>query len=195
MNRTRTGRILVGTLTLLALAACGGGSASVGGTLSGLGSGLSVALQNDNTDTLSLTANGEFTFATDLASAATYNVTVLTQPVGQTCNVSNGSGTIDINGTAVSNVVVACSTNSSVGGTVTGLAAGTSVTLANAGALLAIASASRCSSTSAKRGATSTRSQKPITFIARAAAPTLPGWLVPIRMKRVGSGATGMTGA
>lgn len=139
MNRTRTGRILASTLTLLALAACGGGSASVGGTLSGLGSGLSVALQNDNTDTLSLTANGEFTFATDLASAATYNVSVLTQPVGQTCNVSNGSGTIDVNGSAVSNVVVACSTNSSVGGTVTGLAAGTSVTLANAGALLAIA--------------------------------------------------------
>ncbi len=30
--------------------------------------------------------------------------------------------------------------------------------------------------------------EKPITFIARAAAPTLPAWLVPSRMKRVGSG-------
>ena len=40
-------------------------------------------------------------------------------------------------------------------------------------------------------GATSTRSEKPITFIARAAAPTLPGWLVPIRMKRVGSVVSG----
>ena len=34
---------------------------------------------------------------------------------------------------------------------------------------------------------TSTRSRKPITFIARAAAPTLPAWLVPTRTKRVGS--------
>ena len=41
--------------------------------------------------------------------------------------------------------------------------------------------------TSAKRGATRTRSEKPITFIARAAAPTLPAWLVPTRTKRVGS--------
>ena len=34
---------------------------------------------------------------------------------------------------------------------------------------------------------TSTRSVKPITFIARAVAPTLPAWLVCTRMKRVGS--------
>ena len=43
---------------------------------------------------------------------------------------------------------------------------------------LAIAIASARCSTSAQRGATSTRSRKPITFIARAAAPTLPAWLV-----------------
>ena len=57
---------------------------------------------------------------------------------------------------------------------------------------------SRCASARAQhvvgqRGATSTRSVKPITFIARAAAPTLPAWLVPTRMKRVGS-AAGMRG-
>ena len=52
---------------------------------------------------------------------------------------------------------------------------------------LARAIASGRASTSAKRGATRTRSEKPITFIARAAAPTLPAWLVPTRMKRVGS--------
>ena len=52
---------------------------------------------------------------------------------------------------------------------------------------LAIAIASARSSTSAQRGATSTRSEKPITLIARAAAPTLPAWLVPTRTKRVGS--------
>jgi hypothetical protein len=40
-------------------------------------------------------------------------------------------------------------------------------------------------STLAQRGATSTRSPKPMVFMARAAAPTLPAWLVWIRMKRV----------
>jgi hypothetical protein len=38
---------------------------------------------------------------------------------------------------------------------------------------------------------TSTRSEKPITFIARAAAPTLPAWLVFTSTKRVGSGRCG----
>ena len=36
-----------------------------------------------------------------------------------------------------------------------------------------------------QRGATSTRSSKPMVFMARAAAPTLPAWLVWISMKRV----------
>jgi hypothetical protein len=40
-------------------------------------------------------------------------------------------------------------------------------------------------STLAQRGATSTRSSKPMTFMARAAAPTLPAWLVWIRTNRV----------
>jgi hypothetical protein len=57
---------------------------------------------------------------------------------------------------------------------------------------LAIAMASSWQSTSGKRGATSTRSEKPITFIARAVAPTLPAWLVWMRTKRVDS--TGLLG-
>ena len=40
-------------------------------------------------------------------------------------------------------------------------------------------------STLGQRGATSTRSSKPMVFMARAVAPTLPAWLVWIRMKRV----------
>jgi hypothetical protein len=53
---------------------------------------------------------------------------------------------------------------------------------------LAMATASSWTSTSGKRGATSTRSEKPMTFMARATDPTLPGWLVLSRMKRVVSG-------
>jgi len=62
---------------------------------------------------------------------------------------------------------------------------------------LAIATASSWLVTSAWRGATSTRSEKPITFIARAAAPTLPAWLVFNSTKRVpsfvGSGVLAVT--
>lgn len=66
---------------------------SVGGTVSGLtGSGL--VLQNNAADDLPITADGPFTFSTELADAAGYAVTVSTQPTGQTCSVSNGSGTI-----------------------------------------------------------------------------------------------------
>ena len=48
---------------------------------------------------------------------------------------------------------------------------------------IAIASGSLC--TCGTRGATSTRREKPIVFSARAAAPTLPGWLGSTSTKRV----------
>jgi hypothetical protein len=50
---------------------------------------------------------------------------------------------------------------------------------------LARSIASVRSSTSGQRGATSTRSSKPMTFMARATAPTLPAWLVLSNTKRV----------
>lgn len=127
-------------LPVLSLVACGGGDiATIGGYVSGLGSGLSVVLQNNNSDALTLTGNGPFTFAESLAIGDTYNVTVLTQPVGQTCVVTNGSGTVDSSGDSVATVGVTCATSSSLGGTVSGLAAGTSVTLSNGGVLLPVA--------------------------------------------------------
>jgi len=94
---------------------------SVGGTVSGLSG--SAVLQDNGGDNLTVTANGSFTFATVLATGAAYNVTVQTNPAGQTCTVSNGTGTI---GTAnVTNVAVTCTTNPpptySVGGTASGL--------------------------------------------------------------------------
>ena len=140
MSQSRARLFLSWVLSILSLAACGGGSdATIGGYVSGLGSGLSVVLQNNNADALTLTANGTFTFATSLSSGSTYSVTVLTQPVGQTCAVTNGSGTVDSNSDPVVSVAVTCTTSSSLGGTVAGLAAGTSVTLNNGGVLLPVA--------------------------------------------------------
>jgi hypothetical protein len=92
---------------------------SLGGTVSGLtASGLVLA---NGSDTLKATTNATtFSLPTRMASGATYAVTVQSQPTGQICSVTNGSGTM---GTAdVANVVVACSAQSfSLGGTVTGL--------------------------------------------------------------------------
>jgi len=119
------------------LSACGGGSSSdvsysIGGTLSGLGDGKSVVLQNNGGDDLTVNANGGFIFATALGGGNVYDVTVLTQPVDQTCTVSNGTGTLL--GLNVTDVAVSCLTVSrSIGGTVSGLDSGKSVVLQNNG--------------------------------------------------------------
>ncbi|WP_419420470.1 hypothetical protein ACNVED_04000 [Legionella sp. D16C41] len=80
-------------------------------TLGGMVFGLSgtVVLQDKGGDNLAINSNGSFTFATPLAQGATYNVTVASQPVGQTCTVTNGSGIMA--GAAVTNIVVSCVTN------------------------------------------------------------------------------------
>ena len=106
---------------------------SIGGTVSGLNSSTSVTLLDNGGNSLPVTANGAFTFTTKLASGATYKVTVGTQPTGETCTVTNGSGTV---GSAnVTNVAVACAASGtfSIGGTVSGLNSSTSVTLLDNG--------------------------------------------------------------
>lgn len=83
---------------------CSTNSHTVGGTISGLSG--TIVLQNNATDNLTLTADGSFTFATNVAEASAYAVTVLTQPVGQVCSVASGTGTM---GTAnVTNVALSC---------------------------------------------------------------------------------------
>src|SRR5262249_46790349 len=79
---------------------------SGGGSVSGLSSSGSVVLQDNGGDNLTVSANGPFTFATALASGAAYGVTVKTNPSGQACSVSNGTGTIA--SANVTNVIVSC---------------------------------------------------------------------------------------
>ena len=96
------------------------GTTSVGGTISGLTG--TVVLQDNGGDNLTLTANGTFTFATALSSGQAYNATVATNPIGQTCTVTNGTGTVA--STNITNITVTCTTpvpKSTVGGTVSGL--------------------------------------------------------------------------
>lgn len=126
-------------LASCAVAACGGGStsATIGGTINGLNSGLTITLQDNGTDNFSISGNGSssftFTFADTVASGSTYSASVLTQPLGQTCVVTNGSGTVDSSGDNVASIVVTCSTTSSVVGTVSGLNAGVAVSLSSNG--------------------------------------------------------------
>ncbi len=142
MRIKKSAQLALASLFSLCLAACGGSSPEdgpVGGTLTGLLSGMTVTLQNNSTDKLTLGSNTTFTFATRIASLSAFSVTVLTQPVAQTCTVTRGSGVIPTDGSTV-NVGVDCVLSSSVGGTVSGLASGTSVTLNSAGTDLAVAS-------------------------------------------------------
>jgi len=96
---------------------CSTNSYTVGGSVSGLSG--TVVLQNNSGDNLTVSANGSFTFATQIASGSPYSVTVLTQPTGQTCSASTSAGTVS--GSNISNVTVVCSNNYTVGGTVSGL--------------------------------------------------------------------------
>ena len=92
----------------MAVSCTAAASFSVGGTVSGLSG--TVVLQDNGGDDLSLTANGSFTFATKLAGGAAYSVTVKTNPSGQTCTVSGGSGTVAA--ANVTSVAVSCAANS-----------------------------------------------------------------------------------
>jgi hypothetical protein len=118
-----------------AMSALGGTTSyTIGGSVSGLGSGLSVVLQDNGGDNLTVSANGSFTFATKVASSGAYAVTILTQPTGQTCTATGASGTATAN---VTSVAVACTTNTpqafTIGGSVTGLATSTSLVLQDNG--------------------------------------------------------------
>lgn len=153
MASIRSLRGVAALVLVVSLAGCGGGGGdkggtsnpppqpatrTIGGTVTGLtGSGL--VLRNNGGDNLAVSASGAFTFATSIAEGSAYAVTAFTQPSNpsQTCVVSNGSGTVG--GSNVTNVQVACTTNTlTVGGTVSGLVGAGLVLQNNGGDNLAI---------------------------------------------------------
>lgn len=101
------------------LAACGGGGGydsggsgssmtgltyTVGGTVTGLTG--TLVLQNNMADNLTITTNGVFTFRSPIGYGSSYDVSVLTQPTGQTCTIANGTGAFP--GMSVTNVTLTC---------------------------------------------------------------------------------------
>jgi 6-phosphogluconolactonase (cycloisomerase 2 family) len=143
MASIRSLRGVAALVLVVSLAGCGGGGKggttnppptprTIGGTVTGL-TGTGLVLRNNGGDSLTVSGNGAFTFATSIAEGSAYAVTAFTQPSNpsQTCVVSNGSGTVG--GSNVTNVQVACTTNTqTVGGTVSGLS-GTALVLQNNG--------------------------------------------------------------
>jgi len=111
-RRSCAARVLAGALCVLALAACSdssSGATDLGGTLSGLKPGASVTLRNNNNSTsVTLTENGPFRFPIFVRADDPYDVVVETQPVGQTCAVTNGRGFINSSGNPVDSIVVNC---------------------------------------------------------------------------------------
>lgn len=93
------------------LGACGGGDGdndappdlayTIGGQVSGLGTGKVVVLQNNGGNDLTVNANGGFVFPTNVAANAAYAVSVLTQPSGQNCVLTQASGTASASVTSV----------------------------------------------------------------------------------------------
>ncbi len=123
------GVIVASDITGVAVS-CAINSFTVGGTLTGLASGQSITLQNNAGDDLLLSGDGSFTFSAQIADGSAYNVSVMTQPVGQNCTVAGGSGTLA--GSDVSSVSVTCiDLTYSVGGLVSGLVPGDTLVLQN----------------------------------------------------------------
>ena len=84
-----------------------GTGATLGGTVTGLKTGNSLVLSINNSLPQTVRAIGSFTFSTVPAAGTSYNVTVTTQPTGQTCTVTNPSGTVPTTG-SIANITVNC---------------------------------------------------------------------------------------
>jgi hypothetical protein len=80
----------------------------VGVTLAGLKTGLFITLTDNANDPLLMTLSGTATFNKSLLNGAPYAVTITTQPVGQTCTVTNGTGTAVMTPVTAINVEINC---------------------------------------------------------------------------------------
>ena len=115
-------------LAVICLGGCGGGNSTLGGSLSGLGSGLSLTIEDNASVSLTLTATGAWAVRVN-APTGSYDVVISSQPAGETCTVSNGSGTWDSSGGSVASIAITCDSPTTVDLGVSGLAAGSSLVL------------------------------------------------------------------
>lgn len=89
---------------------CGLATHQIGGTVSGLTAGGLELLNGSNGGKVAVPANAtEFVFPIEVTYNQSFGVTVLTQPTGLTCTVSNGAGIMGDE--PVKTVAVACRPN------------------------------------------------------------------------------------
>jgi hypothetical protein len=103
-----SGTVSSANVTTVAITCTPAATYTVGGTISGLTGSAQVTLELNGAGPLPL-PNGSFRFAKMLDSGASYAVTIVTQPTGATCTLSNATGTIAA--ANVTNVGVSCTTN------------------------------------------------------------------------------------
>lgn len=131
-------KALLACVTAMSLAGCGGAiNATIGGSVTGLSGGASLVLQDNGANNLTVSSNGTFTFSNQIEAGSTYDVTILTQPVGETCVAENAVGTVEQSIGDVNSIAIQCnatiSANNEVLGTVNGLTTGQSVVLTDNG--------------------------------------------------------------
>ena len=133
VNEPLLAKVILTMLLGALLSSCGTPTTyTIGGAVSGLTSSTSVILLDNGGDSITVKSNTAFTFPTAIAVGLRYGVSVGTQPANQMCSVSGGSGTVA--SANVTGVIVTCAPLTfTIGGTVTGLAAGTSITLQDNG--------------------------------------------------------------
>ncbi|MEV4783810.1 lactonase family protein [Burkholderia sp. LMU1-1-1.1] len=115
MKRSLAGTRCAPLAAMLIAAGCGGGGGasapstySLGGAVTGLNSGAKLTLQDKGGASLELTGNGAFSFANKLPAGSSYAVGIASQPTGQRCEISQGSGAIS--SAAVTSIAVTCTT-------------------------------------------------------------------------------------
>jgi hypothetical protein len=127
---------MVLALVGVGLASCGSSDPNVhgvSGAVAGLTPGESVRLELNGGNQITVSSLGTFTFPVAVGNNAAYSVTVVGQPQGQVCTVTNGAGAAITNN--VTNVQVTCAAQTfTLSGTLTGLAANSRLVLKDNGA-------------------------------------------------------------
>ena len=135
MKQIKTAGLFALLISTWMFSGCGGTGAAttnIAGNVSGLFEDTSVGLQNNGKASITVSANGNFHFDGQVQAGTPYAVTVSSNPLGQTCQVTNGTGIVGQYSGDVSNIAVACiPVPGDLFGVVTGLSAGATVVLQN----------------------------------------------------------------
>lgn len=97
------------SVVCILLIGCGGGSPvvySLSGNLIGLNSGQRLVISNNGGENITLSANTSFSLPDQILQNGNWSVVVVSQPKGQLCTISNGSGSAAIGD--MRNIEISC---------------------------------------------------------------------------------------